>query len=106
MSIDFLDSPRGCDLYACARVIKSWGKVSIADIEITDEANTVYAVSRGSWSTSRPFYKASCCGHLHAAAQLPSHNHCLRSVNAVDLEYVLGDIQTDCANLHVDGSPQ
>jgi uncharacterized protein (TIGR00369 family) len=50
MSIDFLESPRCCDLYASARVIKSWGKVSVADVEITDEADTVYAVSRGSWS--------------------------------------------------------
>jgi hypothetical protein len=41
--------------------------------------------------------------HDLAAAQLPSHNHCLRSVNAVDLEYVLGDIQTNRGNLHLNG---
>lgn len=50
MTIDFLKSPRGCDLYASAKVIKSGGKVSVADVEIIDDANTVYAVSRGSWS--------------------------------------------------------
>ena len=50
MSTDFLQSPRGCDLYASAKVIKSKDKVSVADIQIIDEANTVYAVSRGSWA--------------------------------------------------------
>jgi uncharacterized protein (TIGR00369 family) len=50
MAIDFLKSPCGCDLYASAKVIKSDGKVAVADVEIIDEANTVYAVSRGSWS--------------------------------------------------------
>jgi uncharacterized protein (TIGR00369 family) len=50
MSTDFLESPRGCDLYASAKVIKSKDKVSVADIQIIDEANTVYAVSRGSWA--------------------------------------------------------
>ena len=50
MSMDFFDSPRGCDLYASGKVIKSGGKVSVADIQITDKANTVYAVSRGSWA--------------------------------------------------------
>jgi hypothetical protein len=28
----------------------------------------------------------------------------LGRINAVDLEHVLRDIQTDCGNLHVDGS--
>lgn len=50
MSIDFLRSPRSCDLYARAKVIKGGSRVCVADIEITDEANTVYAVSRGSWA--------------------------------------------------------
>ena len=52
MSIDFLESPRGCDLYASANVIKSGGMVSVADIKITDDTSTVYAVSRGSWSAA------------------------------------------------------
>src|SRR5690348_5824784 len=43
--------------------------------------------------------------HHLATAQLLSDNHLLGSVNTVNLEYVLRDIQTDCANLHVDGSP-
>jgi SAM-dependent methyltransferase len=51
MNIDFLKSPCGCDLYARAKVIKSGRMVSLADVEITDEANNVYAVSRGCWST-------------------------------------------------------
>src|SRR5262245_38149719 len=54
MSIDFLEAPRGCDLYASAKVIKSGCKVSVADVEITDEASTVYAISRGSWSALEP----------------------------------------------------
>src|SRR3974390_1339486 len=54
MNIDFLKSPCGCDLYATAKVIKSGSKVSVADVEITDEANTVYAVSRGCWSSIEP----------------------------------------------------
>jgi hypothetical protein len=41
--------------------------------------------------------------HL-AAAELLSDDDLLGRVNAVNLEYVLGDIQTDRGNLHVDGS--
>jgi len=36
---------------------------------------------------------------------LLSDDDLLGRINAVNLEYVLGDIQTDRANLHVDGSP-
>jgi hypothetical protein len=36
---------------------------------------------------------------------LLSDDHLLGRVNAVNLEHVLGDIQTDRGNLHVDGSP-
>ena len=50
MSIDFLTSPRSCDLYASAKVLKSGSNLSVADIEITDEANVLYAASRGLWS--------------------------------------------------------
>src|SRR5450759_3269159 len=42
--------------------------------------------------------------HLAAAKLLPDDN-LLGRVDAVNLEYVLGDIQTDRGNLHVDGSP-
>jgi len=42
--------------------------------------------------------------HL-AASKLLSHNNLLLGIDAVDLEYVLGDIQTDRGNLHLDGSP-
>jgi hypothetical protein len=37
--------------------------------------------------------------------KLFSDRDVLGSVNAVDLEHVLRDIQTDRGNLHVDGSP-
>ncbi|MER8491579.1 hypothetical protein NKH53_25455 [Mesorhizobium australicum] len=33
------------------------------------------------------------------ATQLPADNHCALRVNAVHLKHVLGDIQTDGANL-------
>jgi uncharacterized protein (TIGR00369 family) len=52
LSINFLKSPRNCDLYARAKVIKFGAKNMVADIEITDEANVMYAVARGSWSDS------------------------------------------------------
>src|SRR6202022_1843421 len=41
--------------------------------------------------------------HLTAAKLLPDDD-LLSRIDAVDLKHVLGDIQTDCGNLHVDGS--
>jgi hypothetical protein len=41
--------------------------------------------------------------HLTAAKLLPDDD-LLGRIDAVDLKHVLGDIQTDCDNLHVDGS--
>jgi hypothetical protein len=41
--------------------------------------------------------------HL-AASKLLSDNDLLVAINAVNLEYVLGEIQTNRGNLHVDGS--
>src|SRR5712671_2044961 len=43
--------------------------------------------------------------HHLAAAKLLSDDDLLGRVNAVNLKHVLGDIQTDRGNLHVDGSP-
>src|SRR5690348_3766527 len=40
-----------------------------------------------------------------AAAKLLSDDDLLGRVNAVNLKHVLGDIQTDRGNLHVDSSP-
>src|ERR1022692_4543376 len=40
-----------------------------------------------------------------AAAKLLSDGDLLSRVDAVNLEHVLGDIQTDRGNMHVDGSP-
>jgi hypothetical protein len=42
--------------------------------------------------------------HNLAAAKLLSDDDLLGRVNAVNLEHVLGYIQTDRGNLHVDGS--
>src|SRR5450756_1108412 len=42
--------------------------------------------------------------HHLAAAELLSDDDLLGRVDAVNLEHVLGDIQTDRGNLHVDGS--
>ena len=42
--------------------------------------------------------------HHLTATKLPPHDHLLGRIDAVDLKRVLGDIQTDCGNLHVDGS--
>src|SRR3954465_606177 len=39
-----------------------------------------------------------------SAPKLLSNNHRLVAVDAVDLKHVLGDIQPDRGNLHVDGS--
>jgi hypothetical protein len=44
------------------------------------------------------------CDQL-AAPQLLPHNDPLVGVDAVDLKYVLGNIQPDRGNLHLDGSP-
>jgi hypothetical protein len=41
--------------------------------------------------------------HLAAPELLPNED-LLAAVDPVNLEHVLGDIQTDRANLHVDGS--
>jgi len=41
--------------------------------------------------------------HLAAPELLPNHN-LLGRVDPVDLEHVLGDIQTDGGDLHVEGS--
>jgi hypothetical protein len=41
--------------------------------------------------------------HLTAAKSLPDDD-LLGRIDTVDLKHVLGDIQTDCGNLHVDGS--
>src|SRR6516164_1912304 len=43
--------------------------------------------------------------HHFVASQLLPDNDLLLRIDAVDLEYVLGDIQTDRGNLHLDGSP-
>jgi hypothetical protein len=41
--------------------------------------------------------------HHLAASQLLSDDHLLAGIDAVNLKHVLGKIQTDRANLHVDG---
>jgi hypothetical protein len=44
------------------------------------------------------------CEHL-AAPKLLTNDDLFGSVDPVNLEYILSDIQTDRANLHVDGPP-
>ena len=41
--------------------------------------------------------------HHMAAPQLLAHHNLVIGVDAVNLEHVLGEIETDRANLHVDG---
>ena len=41
--------------------------------------------------------------YLPAAKLLPDDD-LLGRIDAMDLKHVLGDIQTDCGNLHMDGS--
>ena len=43
--------------------------------------------------------------HQLAATELISDDNLLGRINTVNLEYVLGDIQSDRGDLHVDGSP-
>jgi hypothetical protein len=43
-------------------------------------------------------------GQLVTSKLLPDYNPLAR-IDAVKLEYVFGDIQTDRGNLHLDGSP-
>jgi hypothetical protein len=43
-------------------------------------------------------------GNHLTAPELLSDDDLLGRIDAMDLKHVLGDIQTDCGNLHVDGS--
>src|SRR5262245_43850284 len=65
---------------------------------------------------ARPAVRAGACLHADQTArqlgeepqhlpapQLLPHNNIPQLIDAVDLEHVLGEIQTDRANLHVDG---
>jgi uncharacterized protein (TIGR00369 family) len=53
--VDFLKSPAKVDLLATGRLIRSGRTVSVADVEISDDAGQVYAVGRGTFSTAAAF---------------------------------------------------
>lgn len=53
--VDFLKSPQKCDLIATGRLVRSGKTISIADVEISDDAGQIYAVGRGTFSTSAAF---------------------------------------------------
>ncbi|MEM9011090.1 MAG: PaaI family thioesterase [Pseudomonadota bacterium] len=50
LRVDYLKSPRGCDLFADALVQRMGGQLAVADVTVRDEAGTVYAIGRGSFS--------------------------------------------------------
>lgn len=53
--VDFLKSPAKIDLIATGRLVRSGKTVSVADVEITDDNGEVYAIGRGTFSTSAVF---------------------------------------------------
>jgi len=53
--VDFLKSPAKIDLIAIGRLVRSGKTVSVADVEITDDNGEVYAIGRGTFSTSAAF---------------------------------------------------
>jgi len=53
--VDFLKSPAKIDLIATGKLVRSGKTVSVADVEITDDDGEVYAIGRGTFSTSAAF---------------------------------------------------
>ncbi len=53
--VDFLKSPAKIDLIATGRLVRSGKTMSVADVEITDDNGEVYAIGRGTFSTSAAF---------------------------------------------------
>ncbi|MEM8590426.1 MAG: PaaI family thioesterase [Pseudomonadota bacterium] len=51
MSVDYLRMAEGSDLIARARVIKAGRSIGVADIEVSDDADRLIAVGRGTYST-------------------------------------------------------
>jgi uncharacterized protein (TIGR00369 family) len=47
---DYLRAPRRCALVATARILRAGRTAIVADVEAADEAGTIYAVARGTWS--------------------------------------------------------
>lgn len=52
LRIDYLRPVPGVELTATARVLKLGRTIARADIEVADDAGTVYAVGRGTFSTT------------------------------------------------------
>lgn len=53
--VDFLKSPAKIDLIATGRLVRAGKSVAVADVEIGDDAGEVYAIGRGTFSTSASF---------------------------------------------------
>ncbi|ARQ00995.1 PaaI family thioesterase [Pseudorhodoplanes sinuspersici] len=53
--VDFLKSPAKIDLIATGRLVRSGKTMSVADVEITDDNGEVYAIGRGTFSTTAAF---------------------------------------------------
>jgi uncharacterized protein (TIGR00369 family) len=53
--VDFLKSPAKVDLIATGQLVRAGKCVAVADVEISDNAGEVYAVGRGTFSTSASF---------------------------------------------------
>jgi hypothetical protein len=81
----------------------------------SDEGGKVFKSAATTSTSSSPLAVHDCSRGTHRvfrstvstvshAAQLPPDDDLLGRINAVNLEHVLGEIQTDRGNLHVDGS--
>lgn len=53
--VDFLRSPAKVDLIATGRLVRSGRTIAVADVEISDDEGQVYAIGRGTFSTSAAF---------------------------------------------------
>ncbi|WJR80957.1 PaaI family thioesterase [Bradyrhizobium sp. NP1] len=53
--VDFLKSPAKIDLIATGRLVRAGKTMSIADVEISDDAGEIYAIGRGTFSTAASF---------------------------------------------------
>ncbi len=68
--VDFLKSPAKIDLIATGRLVRAGKALSVADVEISDDKGEVYAVGRGTFSTTASF-KAISAGAASALTGNP-----------------------------------
>lgn len=50
MRVDYIKSPRKCDLYARTSVHHIGRNLATVDVDLRDESGQLYAVARGNWS--------------------------------------------------------